>query len=184
MRADHGVIDLKAGFTVEMWLELRDLAAGQTLLDSRSANGQGLCLQTTARGTVEIVLNDGRTENRWDCDPGALRAGERHHLVAIVDGGPKIVTFLVDGVLCDGGAFRQFGWGRFNPHLRHVNSESVNWAISPGSEGTEVSPDTSVGEAPGRALVAKDLRGEIERLRVYDRALRTSEAIANFDAER
>ncbi len=184
VRADHGVIDLKAGFTVEMWLELRDLEAGQTLLDSRSANGQGLCLQTTARGTVEIVLNDGRTENRWDCHPGALRAGERHHLVAIVDGGPKIVTFVVDGVLCDGGAFRQFGWGRFNPHLRHVNSESVNWAVSPGSEGTEVSPDTSVGEAPGRAQVAKDLRGEIERLRVYDRALRTSEAIANFDAER
>ncbi len=65
-----------------------------------------------------------------------------------------------------------------------MNSESVNWAVSPGSEGAEVSPDTSVGEAPGRALVAKDLRGEIERLRVYDRALRTSEAIANFDAER
>ena len=55
VRADHGVIDLKAGFTVEMWLELRDLAAGQTPLDSRSANGQGLCLQTTARGTVEIA---------------------------------------------------------------------------------------------------------------------------------
>jgi nitroimidazol reductase NimA-like FMN-containing flavoprotein (pyridoxamine 5'-phosphate oxidase superfamily) len=27
------------------------------------------------RGTAEIVLNDGRTENRWGCDPGVLRAG-------------------------------------------------------------------------------------------------------------
>jgi hypothetical protein len=183
-RADHGVLDLRGGLTVELWLELADLEAGQILLDSRADNGQGLCLQTTARGTVEIILNDGRTENRWDCDPGVLRAGERQHLVAIVDGGPKLITFLVDGAVCDGGAFRQFGWGRFNPNLRHVNSETVNWSVSPGAVGTEVSPNTSIGELPGRAVVAEDLRGRVQRLRIFDRALRTSEAIANFNAER
>ena len=50
--------------------------------------------------------------------PGCSRPGKLHHVVAIVDGGPKIITFVVDGRLCDGGDFRQFGWGRFNPNYR------------------------------------------------------------------
>jgi hypothetical protein len=184
LRADHGVIDLRAGFSLELWFELEDLESGQILLDSRAETGQGLCLQTTARGTVEIVLNDGRTENRWDCDPGVLQAGRRHHLVAIVDGGPKLITFIVDGVLCDGGEFRQFGWGRYNPHLRHVNSVSVNWTVSPGSQagGDSVRVDTSIGDVQASAVAAPNLRGEISLLRIFDRALRTSEAIANFRA--
>ena len=32
-----------------------------------------------------------------------------------------MISFVVDGRLCDGGDFRQFGWGRFSPHLRHAN---------------------------------------------------------------
>ncbi len=30
------------------------------------------------------------------------------------------LLFVVNGVLCDGGDFRQFGWGRYNPWLRGV----------------------------------------------------------------
>ena len=62
-------------------------------------------------GTVEIVLNDGRTENRWDCDSGYLRTGEQHHIAAIVDGGPRIITFVVDGKLCDGGEIASLAGG-------------------------------------------------------------------------
>jgi hypothetical protein len=156
-RADHGTLDLRQGFTVEVVVRLDSLAAGQVLLDNRTANGRGFCLQTTARGTIEIVLHDGRTENRWDCDPGLLREGALHHLVAIVDGGPRIITFVVDGGLCDGGEYRQFGWGRFSPHLRGVN-------------GT------------GALHIVPSLNGKLERVRVYGRALRTSEAIGNYRA--
>ena len=48
---------------------------------------------------------------------------------------------------------RQFGWGRFSPHLRHANG----------------SP---------RLLVD----GAVQALRIYGRALRTSEAVAHFRA--
>ncbi len=99
----------------------RPLEASQVLLDSRREDGPGLLLQTTNRGTVEVVLNDGRSESRWDTDPGMIEAGKRQHVVAIVDGGPKIITFVVDGKLNDGGDHRQFGWGRFNPNLYHAN---------------------------------------------------------------
>ena len=99
------------------------------------------------------MLNDGRTENHWACDPGLIEAGELHHVVVVVDGGPKIITFIVDGKLNDGGEFRQFGWGRFSPHLRDANGEEV-----------------------------LKIAAAIERLRVYDRYLRTSEAIGNYRA--
>jgi len=70
-------------------------------------------------------LNDGNTENRWSSDHGTIVSGKPQHIVAIVDG-PKIVTFVIDGKLCDG--------------------------------------------------------GEILRLRMYNRYLRTSEAVAAFRA--
>lgn len=156
-RADHGTRNLCGGFTIDLSMTFEAVTPGQVLLDSRTAGGQGLCLQTTPRGTVEIVLNDGATENRWDCDPGLLQAGWRHHLVATVDGGPRIITFVIDGRLCDGGEHRQFGWGRFSSDLRHVNGA-------------------------GTLRIAPALNGRIHRLRLYDRPLRTSEAVGNYRA--
>jgi hypothetical protein len=156
-RADHGTKDLRSGFTIDLWVTFDSLSAGQVLLDSRTEAGQGLCLHTSADGTVEIVLNDGRTENRWRCDPGLLPAGRLHHVAVGVDGGPGIITFIVDGRLCDGGNARQFGWGRFSPNLRHAS----------GAETLRI---------------ASTLCGRIRRLRLYSRCLRTSEVVGNYRA--
>lgn len=163
-RPDYGTLDLRAGFSVELWLRPERLpsgpasfAAGQIVLDNRTPTGRGFALQTTARGTLEIVLNDERGESRWDCDPGLLTAGKLHHVVVTVDGGPKIVTWVVDGRLCDGGDARQFGWGRFNPQYRGPAGDTV-------------------------LRIAPDVPGAVERLRIYGRALRTSEAVNNFRA--
>jgi hypothetical protein len=56
-------------------------------------------------------------------------------------------------VLCDGGDARQFGWGRYSPHLR----------------------------TPSGAKTLK-LDPAVRSLRIYSRALRTSEAVGNFRA--
>jgi hypothetical protein len=74
-------------------------------------------------------------------------------VIVTVDGGPKIITFVVDGVLNDGGHERQFGWGRFSPHLRTPN----------GAAKAKLAPALSA-------------------LRIYTRALRTSEAVGNYRA--
>jgi hypothetical protein len=79
------------------------------------------------------------------------------HVTVIVDSGPRIITWIVDGVLNDGGAVREFGWGRFSPELHDVNGAS------------------SVKLAPV-------LYGQLGSFRIYDRYLRTSEAIGNFRA--
>lgn len=156
-RPDHGGDDLRSGFSIDAWVLFRTLTADQRVVDTRTPCGQGLCLRTTANGTLEITLNDGRQECRWDCDPGLLRPGALHHIAVIVDDGPKIITFVVDGRLCDGGETRQFGWGRFSPTLADANG----------------------GE---RLRIADNLDGEVRNLRVYVRPLRTSEAIGAFRA--
>ncbi len=152
-RADHGTKNLRAGFTLDLWLRLDDLRPGRTLLDSRDAAGRGIALVTSDRRTLELVMRDRWSECRWDTDPTTVRAGEEAHVVAVVDGGPSIISFVVDGVLCDGGENRQFGWGRFTPHLYNVT----------GGPELRIAP-------------------EVRSLRIYDRALRVSEAGANFRA--
>ena len=127
----------------------------QIILDARGEDGKGILLTTTDLGTLQIRLNDGRTESAWDCDQHILKSGVWHHIAVIVDGGPKIITFLVDGVLCDGGEIRQFGWGRFNRDLGDIN----------GAKYVQIAPTLS---------------GRLAVLRIYDRYLRVSEIVGNF----
>ena len=150
-RSPYGTEDLRAGFSIELWFQLDSSVAGRVLLDTRLENGQGLLVQHKGNGQLELLLDDGRTRASWDSDPRVVSVGKRHHVVITVDGGPKVISFVVDGRLGDGGDFRQFGWGRFSPHLRHANG----------------SP---------RLLID----GAINLVRVYGRALRTSEVISNF----
>ena len=151
--------DLGGGFALDLWLRLNSLEEGQVVLDSRTEAGAGLALVTTPRGTLELVMNDGRGESRWDGDPGAIQPGRVQHVVVSVDGGPRVISFVVDGQLCDGGGRRMYGWGRFSPALRGAN----------GSK---------------RVSIAPNMCGKLISLRIYDRYLRTSEAVGNWRAGR
>jgi hypothetical protein len=156
-RADYGKEDLNNGFSLSLWVRLDSLKTDQWLVDDRTTDGRGYALRTTGNGAVEIILNDGRTENRWASDPGSLIAGKAQHIVAIVDGGPKIITFVIDGKFNDGSDARQFGWGRFSPNLK-----------------------SAAGALELR--IGRNLDGKVLSLRLYDRYLRTSEATAAFHA--
>ena len=145
------------GFSLDLWVTLDDMSGGQVILDSRDGNGRGVVLSTTPKETVRIDLNDGAQTGSWDCDEGMLECCKLHHVVIIVDGGPRIITFVVDGVVCDGGKYRQYGWGRFDGALGDVN----------GSE---------------RVKIAPALKGKVKSLRIYDRYLRNSEAVGNFNS--
>jgi hypothetical protein len=154
-QADRRKGDLRQGFALELRVKFDSLQPGQRVLDTRSADGRGICLRVSFRKTLELVLNDRQNENSWDTDEGAIGIGQFHHVVINVDGGPKIISFVLDGRLLDGGDQRQFGWGRFSPNLKDLN----------GSEKVQIAPD---------------LNGEVKALRIYSRYLMTSEAIGNF----
>jgi hypothetical protein len=152
-RFDYGCKDTRAGFSFDLWLKLDTIKPGQALLDSRDEAGRGILLSTGEGGLLRIEMNDGRTQASWDSDRGTIEADRLQHVVITVDGGPKIITFVIDGVLCDGGDERQFGWGRYSPNLRTPTSDA----------GCRIAP-------------------AVRSLRVYGRALRTSEAVGHFHA--
>ena len=156
-RSDFGTKNLRAGFTLDLSMRLEDLASGQVILDSRDTTGQGIALVISERGTVELLMRDRWSECRWDTDAGAVTAGDAVNLTAIVDGGPAIISFVVNGILCDGGDYRQFGWGRFSPHFYDVTG------------GPQL-------------RIAPALHGAVTALRIYDRALRVSDAVGNWRA--
>ncbi len=155
------------GFSIEVAFTAASRRAGQVLVDSRDEKGAGVRLVTGGQGEVQLELSDGKNTFAWASDAGLLRAGARHHVVFSVDGGPKLVSVVVDGRLGDGGTARAFGYGRF---------------VAPAKAG----PDAALGDVSGGASlrVAPAFDGEIAVLRIYDRALRTSEAIGNFRATR
>ncbi|MCC7495304.1 MAG: hypothetical protein IT204_23345 [Fimbriimonadaceae bacterium] len=112
--------DTGAGLAWELLLTLPDLAPGRLLLDNRAADGRGCCLRTAAAGALEVLLSDGQSAAVWSSD-AVLQAGQTHHVVVNLDGGPRVISYVIDGRFGDGGDARQFGWGRFSPHLRHLN---------------------------------------------------------------
>lgn len=156
-----GRLDERQGFAIDFWVRFKELSPGQTIFDARDASGKGVAISTTDRFTLELSMHDGKQRAAWDSDPGthagSLKAGVWQHVAVIVDGGPRIITWVVDGVLNDGGAVRQFGWGRFPATLGDVNGAST-------------------------AKLAPVLQGELGKLSLYGRYLRTSEAVGNFRA--
>jgi hypothetical protein len=86
-----------------------------------------------------------------------LKTGELVHLAVVIDGGPKTISYILNGKFLDGGEQRQYGWGRYHPFLLDVNGRST-------------------------AELAPGFDGEIKSIRIYDRALRTSEVVGNYRA--
>ena len=127
----------------------------QDVCSSDLISGKGWFCSITDEKTLQISLSDGRTQSVWDCDINLLQPNKNHYVSIIVDGGPKIIAFVVDGILNDGGDTRQFGWGRFNPYLQTV------------SGADEVKIGTSI-------------EGTIKMVNIYNRAIKISEAIGNY----
>lgn len=162
-------VTARGGCTLELYVRFDHLAPWQVLFDSRDEEGCGLFVQLTDRGTVKLHIaqraydtpgarwGNGVVESCLDCEEGLLTAGQLHQLCFIIDGGPKLLSVVVDGQLCDGGRKRQAGWSHFHPNLREPNGAA-------------------------QATLGSSLHGSIERLRVYDRYLLSNQAAANWRA--
>lgn len=146
------------GFSVELGVKFDDLAPGQVLLrNSSGATEPGLRLEMMDNAKLGIFLIDGRHQVAWSTDDGSISAGRLVHLVVTYDASARVLMFLVDGKLLDGGTERARGWLRVGRQLGSIH----------GRDHFEIAPN---------------LHGELRLLRIYDRPLRTSEAIANHEA--
>lgn len=136
------------GITIDLIVS-GELMPDELIFDTRKDDGAGISLTVTAGKRVKFHMGDGRTVTTWESDLGSISESE-NHIAIIVDGGPKIIYFVINGIFNDGGK-RQFGWGRFNPNTIHLNG------------GGEI-----------------EISNKVKVLRIYDRALMTVETIANF----
>ncbi len=173
----------QGGLSINLSVRFDNLDSGQLLLDSRDADGKGIALTTTDKKTVQIEISDGKNRSRWDCDPGLLTAGKEHSLTFIVDGLAKIISVAVDDQLCDGGRYRPFGWSRLTKGITPKKQGSrdtirgfAKWWGANDREITDVTGGNSLKIAP-------KLNGQLKSLRIYDRYLRTYEALANHKAD-
>lgn len=159
-----------AGFTVDFWATLKTLDPGQVLLDSRDAAGKGMVIATAENGALRFEMNDGTTSASWDSDPGLIKAGQSHHVAFIVDGGPKMISVVIDGLLCDGGADpnRPYGYGRFLPAQNEANKT--------------IGKDVTIVTGGDTLRILNSADSKVQKLRIYNRYLRTSEAVGNFRA--
>jgi len=146
-KADRGIVDLRQGFSFVLNVSVS--GQNEILLDNRTASGRGVLLEVTSDGALRLIMSDTQTKALNDSEAGVLSPGRTHSVAVIVDGGPKTVSFVVDGKFCDGGTQRQFGWSRFSPNLRDTAGH----------------PQMIIGDA-------------VSRVEIYNRALMTCEAIA------
>ncbi len=102
---------------------------------------------------MRIELGDGFRTAAWQTDPGVLEVGKRVVVDFICDCSAGLVMTVVDGVFCDGGEVRAQGWGRLPGDLGEPKGSYQAW----------VDPQVST-------------------LRLYNRPIRTSEAVGNFRA--
>ena len=155
---DHQILDNRVkstrnSFALELVVSLDELNAGN-IIEGRRADGRGIALNVTSGGGLELIMNDGSMEQRMTSEP-CLKTGEPMHIVVNVDGGPRIVSFIVNGRFCDGGEYRQFGWQRFSPCFKHVNWRKT-WETG------------------------KALNGKLRQLKVHNRVIMTAEAVRNW----
>lgn len=152
-------------FSLEFRLKTADFKTDQVLLDTRrkltvglgsSAKyaGNGIKISISKTGALEFIMDDGRTPLIWESGSGTIKPKVSNHIVINVDADAKILTFVINGDLWDGGD-RPFGYARFNPYMWDVNGEEI----------VSFSPI---------------FKGKIELFRVYHRCLYISESIGNF----
>ena len=151
-------LDEGGSFSVDLWVRVAEPHPGAILVENPPVEGRGFSLTVGRNAGIHFEMSDGWQAGLWESDPEVLATPGPHHIVLTVDGGPKVITYVIDGSLCDGGPARPFGWGRFSRSMKQV------WG----------SAEVRFPAAQARILHA----------RIYNRYLRTNEAVANFEAER
>ncbi|MDH4116015.1 MAG: glycoside hydrolase [Acidimicrobiia bacterium] len=130
-------------------------ALGEEPTDRRITKGYTIAI--TAEGELELMVTNGfgATLEHTTRTASGIWDGNEHTVAFIVDGGPKVVSVVVDEWLDDGGEHPQ-GWAFFPPEIGEVGGSDVTFPLGSG----------------------------LSRFLVYDRPLLTTEAIATGRALR
>ena len=127
---------------------------GTVLFGNAKEDSVGFQMTAGPNGTFEFKAYDGkRGRIEWVSDSNLLTPGN-HRVTIIVEGAPRIVLAVVDEQIVDGNGQREFGWKRFR--------------MPP----TDITGSGTITFAP-----------EVANLRIYGRALKVFEALANQSSQ-
>ena len=138
------------GLTIDMSVRFQDFQRGAVLFDARDTESHGVQIAATGERQLEVVLTTGGKTARWATDLGSLAGDQSHRVTVVIDDGPNIIMWIVDGRVCDGGTHRQYGWTRYDRELGRIQVPAVI-------------------HTPSASLLG---------LQIFDRPLRTSDVIA------
>jgi len=155
-------IDAVHGITIDFTINLPDLSGGQVIIDSRDSGGKGLVIETADYGAIKLSLSDGNKTSKWTSDQGLIKAFNEHEVTIMVDQGPGIIMFVIDGIFNDGRDYRQFGWGRFDNTMNYIGEGKLRL--------------TTLIEGKMRS------KSKITSLKIYNRCLTITEAVGNYRA--
>lgn len=146
------------GFTITFNIKLSTNAINGNIFTNVSPDAnKGVKIYYSANNTVTLSLNDSTRNLSIVTDKNSITPNVWHTVSFVVDQGPKLITAMVDGKLCDGGADNNFGWVQFT-QLNDVNTN-------------------------GHLLFANTTNIQLKNFAVYARPLRTSELVSNYLAQ-
>lgn len=162
---------------MDAWLEPLDVDTAHddeeewTSLIATHSTGSNASIRVhrhSLNGTARLSMTDasGVTASAWSdfvCS-ARLRAPGQHHVAVVVDAGPRMVTWVVDGHLCDGGPM----------HDPAHNGTSAGWVLF----------TTLLGDVGGSASSPPVLgvSASVVEGRLYNSALLTTQCIGNWRA--
>ena len=140
------------GFSIDMWVE----GQGERSLFASSSGRNAISIVQASTGAISLQATQDNITTTLTTDlacTNALAIAGQHYIAFTVDAAARVVTVMVDGKLCDGSLVSTRGWG---------------WLED---AQTEVQGGDTATFGPG-----------IQLIRMYGRALYTSEALGNFRA--
>lgn len=120
----YGSMRTRMGFSLD--LVLREERPGECpLVQNRGKDGSGLKLSWSSRRTLKLWMSDGLAEVSFESSQPLPETDMAHRLTLVVDGGSCTVCFYRNGIMCNGGDSRQYGWGRINPYFRNEYADPL-----------------------------------------------------------
>ncbi|GAB5496251.1 MAG: hypothetical protein Phyf2KO_13310 [Phycisphaerales bacterium] len=109
------------GFSISAVVQDGKNEPGTTIAESNAGFGINCILKWHGIDRVSVEMRFNRTEFTWLSDPIAVDTDGPHHIVLTIDGGPRLLTFTINGKLQDGAGQRQYGWARIPDEFDQIS---------------------------------------------------------------
>ena len=96
------------------------------LLSNLTADGKGISIEWY-NGNLRFYMSDGQCNAAFDIHNSVFDIDKSYDITLIIDGGPRVISAVVDKKLVNGGIYNLFGWGRFDRYMLSVSGDEIHY---------------------------------------------------------